>query len=575
VGFDRECADTVLGVFPKELRAAMSRTIPKKNPARKDLARLPRATRGAQEEKNLREAEIKAMAALRESEARYRALVDHAAYGIFWTTEPEGKLLHANPALAEMLGYESTAELLAVGLTKALYRDPAEQASIVSEYMRQGRAEATVEWKRKDGKIITVRMNGRKATYPDGRLECAEVTVENVTERVALEKQLVQAQKFEAIGQLAGGIAHDFNNMIGAILGWAEMGIEETDADSRLHRHFVRVEQQAKRAAALTRQLLAFARKQILEPRNVDLNQTVVEILGLLEKVLGGNIEINATLAPDLAVVCADPTHLEQVVMNLCINARDAMPQGGSLTIETSNIRLDKHFCTLQPLAHPGLYAVLCVADTGTGMDAATLDRIFEPFFTTKELGKGTGLGLATVYGVVRQHGGFVQVRSELGTGSTFRCYFPASADVSVPRERTEETGPVRGGSETILVAEDHDGLGQLAVETLTGLGYRVMLAADGETAAQNFHANRDRIDLVFLDVMLPKLSGTEVYARMRNDKPDLPVIFTTGYSPDVTQLQKVQQEGLPVLQKPYSPRDLARKIRETLDQLVHMAVQK
>jgi len=335
------------------------------------------------------------------------------------------------------------------------------------------------------------------------------------------------------------------------------------------------VHQQAKRAAALTRQLLAFARKQILEPRNVDLNQTVVETLSLLEKVIGSNIEINATLVPDLAVVRADPTHLEQVVMNLCINARDAMPGGGSLIIETSNITLDEHFCTLQPLAHPGEYAVLCVTDTGTGMDAATLDRIFEPFFTTKELGKGTGLGLATVYGVVRQHDGFVHVYSELGAGSTFRCYFPVSVDASVPRERVEESGPVRGGSETILVAEDHEGLGQLAVETLTGLGYRVMLATDGETAAQNFHANRTRIDLVVLDVMLPKLSGPEVYARMRKDKSDLAVIFATGYSPDIAQLQKAQQEGLPVLQKPYSPRDLARKVRETLDRQVFASVQK
>ncbi len=545
-------------------------------PTEVHLVRLPSAThvlvRGSITDISERKRSEKT---IRESEARYRALVDHAAYGIFWASEPEGKLLHANPALAEMLGYGSEAELLAVEFTEALYRDPADQAKLVSVYMNEGRAEGTVEWKRKDGKIITVRMNGRRATYPDGKSECAEVTVENVTERVALQKQLVQAQKFEAIGQLAGGIAHDFNNMIGAILGWADMGIEETDADSRLHRHFVKVHQQAKRAAALTRQLLAFARKQILEPRNVDLNQTVIETLSLLEKVIGSNIEINATLVPDLAVVRADPTHLEQVVMNLCINARDAMPAGGSLIIETSNITLDEHFCTLQPLAHPGEYAVLCVTDTGTGMDAATLDRIFEPFFTTKELGKGTGLGLATVYGVVRQHDGFVHVYSELGAGSTFRCYFPVSVEASVPREKVEEAGPVRGGSETILVAEDHEGLGQLAVETLTGLGYRVMLATDGETAAQNFHANRTRIDLVVLDVMLPKLSGPEVYARMRKDNSDLAVIFATGYSPDIAQLQKAQQEGLPVLQKPYSPRDLARKVRETLDRQVFASVQK
>jgi len=402
------------------------------------------------------------------------------------------------------------------------------------------------------------------------------VTVENVTERFALEKQLIQAQKFEAIGQLAGGIAHDFNNMIGAILGWAEMGIDGTDPDSRLRRNFEKVHQQGKRAAALTRQLLAFARRQILEPRSVDLNQIAVETLSLLEKVLGSDIEIKATLSPDLAVVRADPTQVEQVMMNLCINARDAMPDGGSLIVETSNVKLDAQFCALQPLARPGEYAMLSVTDTGTGMDAATLDRIFEPFFTTKDLGKGTGLGLATVYGIVRQHGGFLQVFSEPGKGSTFRSYFPVSTtEAPVSRERVEDRGPVRGGSETILIAEDHEGLSQLAVETLTGLGYQVMLATDGEQALEDFRANRDRIALAVLDVVLPKLSGPEVYARIRAEKPDLPVIFSTGYSPDIAQLEKVQQEGLPVLQKPYSPRGLARKVRETLDQHLPVTAQK
>ncbi len=545
-------------------------------PAEVHLVRLPSATqrlvRGSITDISERKRGEKAV---RESGARYRALVDHAAYGIFWTLEPEGKLLHVNPALAEMLAYDSTDDLLAVEFTRSLYRDPSEQALIISEYMRNGRAEATVEWKRKDGKIITVHMNGRKAMDPDGTSECAEVTVENVTERIALEKQLIQAQKFEGIGQLAGGIAHDFNNMIGAILGWAEMGMDETEADSRHRRFFEKVHQQGKRAAALTRQLLAFARRQILEPRNVDLNQTAVETLSLLEKVIGSNIEIKATLAPDLAVVRADPTQVEQVVMNLCINARDAMPAGGSLIIETSNVKLDEQFCALQPLAHPGEYAVLAVTDSGTGMDSATLDRIFEPFFTTKELGKGTGLGLATVYGIVRQHGGFLNVYSELGKGSTFRSYFPVSTDVSAPREKAEDRGPVRGGTETILVVEDHEGLSQLALETLTGLGYQVMLATDGEQAVADFRANRDQIALAVLDVMLPKLSGPEICAIIREEKPDLAVIFATGYSADMAQLQKVQQEGLPVLQKPYSPRDLARKVRETLDRRVLAMAQK
>jgi two-component system, cell cycle sensor histidine kinase and response regulator CckA len=546
-------------------------------PAEVHLVRLPSDTRRLVRGSILDISERKRTEkSVREGEARYRALVEHAAYGIFWTTAPEGRLLHANPALARMLGYDSEADFLAIRFTNVLFRNPADQARIAEDFMHFGRAEATVEWKRKDGKIITVQLNGRMAMDPDGKSDCAEVTVENVTERIALEKQLIQAQKFEGIGQLAGGIAHDFNNMIGAILGWAEMGIDETEPDSRLRRHFEKVQQQGKRAAALTKQLLAFARRQILEPRNMDLNQTAIETLSLLENVLGSNIEIKATLSLDLAVVRADPTQVEQVLMNLRINARDAMPEGGSLFIETFNVKLDERFCALQPLARPGDYATLAVTDTGTGMDAATLDRIFEPFFTTKELGKGTGLGLATVYGIVRQHGGFLHVYSEPGKGSTFRSYFPVSTTAApVLRERAEDAGPVRGGSETILIAEDHEGLSQLAAETLTKLGYQVMLATDGEQAIEDFRANRDQISLAVLDVMLPKLSGPEIYARIRLEKPDLAVIFATGYSVDITTLQKVQQENLPVLQKPYSPRDLARKVRETLDQYLHSTVQK
>jgi two-component system, cell cycle sensor histidine kinase and response regulator CckA len=537
------------------------------------LARLPMAVRRAEEEKNLRDSEVKAVKALRASEARYRGLVNNATYGIFWVREPEGELIDVNPALVAMLGYESAEDLLRVRFTRLFYCKPSDQDRIIAEYAKNGRAEVTVDWKRKDGKVITVRMNGRRATVPDGNSECAEVIVENVTERLALEKQLVQAQKFEGIGQLAGGIAHDFNNMIGAILGWAELGMEETEEGSRLRRHFEKVHHQAERAAALTRQLLAFARRQILEPRNIDLNQAVVETVSLLEKVIGSNIEVKANLAPDLGLVRADATQVEQVLMNLCINARDAMPNGGSLLIETSSHAIDKEFCAIQTLGRPGDYVLLSVSDTGTGMDAATLDRIFEPFFTTKEIGKGTGLGLATVYGIVRQHGGFLNVYSEVGNGTTFQAYFPVSADTATKGpERIEDARPVRGGRETILVAEDHDGLRHLALETLTALGYNVVPIADGEQALREFRAQRERIDLALLDVVLPKLSGPEVYAKISDEKPHLRVIFATGYSPDIDLLEKVQREGLPVLQKPYSSHDLARRIRETLDQPVRLA---
>ncbi|HEX5423182.1 MAG TPA: PAS domain S-box protein, partial [Candidatus Acidoferrales bacterium] len=356
--------------------------------------------------------------ALRRSEARYRGLVNNATYGVYWE-KPDGSLIYANPALAKMLGYRDADELLSIGGAEAMYRDPSKRNSVFADYKDRQRIDAVAEWKRKDNRVITVRIQGRRATDPSGNDEWIEVMVEDVTERIALETQLQQAQKFEAIGQLAGGIAHDFNNMIGAILGWADMGIEETESDSKLRRYFDKVHQQGKRAASLTRQLLAFARRQILEPRDIDFNQGVTEALSLLEKVIGSNIVIRTKLVPGLPLVHADPTQLEQVLMNLCINARDAMPEGGLLVVETSEVSLDAEACKLQPLAQPGEYVMLSVSDSGTGMDSATLDRIFEPFFTTKELGKGTGLGLATVYGIVRQHGGFVRVYSEIGTGTT------------------------------------------------------------------------------------------------------------------------------------------------------------
>lgn len=529
-----------------------------------NMARLPSALHRAREESALRAAEAQAISALRESEARYRSLVNNATYGIYRVADT-GELLYVNPALVHMLGYDSDRELLAIGKSHAFYADPSIRDRVHGEYLVHEHVDTVVEWRRKDGKAISVRLNGRRVKDPSREDPCVEVIVEDVTERLQLEKQLVQAQKFEAIGQLAGGIAHDFNNVLGAIIGWADLGIEDANPGSRAHRNFEKIRQQADRAAALTKQLLAFARRQILDPRTIDLNQVAVETLSLLENVIGSNIEIKASLAPNLALVRADPVQIEQVLMNLCINARDAMPDGGTLTVETCNSTLDRDFCTRQPQAHPGEYATLCVIDTGTGMDRATLDRIFEPFFTTKALGKGTGLGLATVYGIVTQHGGFIQVESEIGGGSTFRAYFPVSTEAPKP-ERAPEPRPMQRGTETILIAEDHDALRQVAHETLESLGYKVLLAVDGEEAIQEFTANRERIHLALLDVMLPKLSGTEVFAHIRKDNPGLPVILCTGYSADISQLDRFRERGLPILQKPYSPRDLAQRVREVLD---------
>jgi len=535
-------------------------------PCEVHVVRLPSPTRRLVRGSVLNVTERKlAEEAVRESEARYRGLVNNATYGIYWVTV-EGTLLDANPALIQMLGYESMDAFLSLGNTVKLYCDGSKRDEIAHWYRENDRGEANVEWKRKDGKIISVRLTGRRSRDARRHGDSVELMVEDVTERIAREKQLRQAQKFEAIGQLAGGIAHDFNNMIGAVLGWAEIGLDETEPAARLHRHFDKIRHQAIRAAALTRQLLAFARRQILEPRNLDLNQNVTETLSLLEKVIGSDIEIKTNLAPNLTLVRADPTHVDQVLMNLCINARDAMPEGGRLIIETGDATFDEKYCAAQTFARPGHYTMLAVTDTGTGMDAATLDRIFEPFFTTKELGKGTGLGLATVYGIVRQHGGFLHVYSEVGIGTTFRVYLPVTPETEKTAVTVEESRSVRGGSETILIAEDHEGLRELARETLANLGYEILIACDGEEAVRLFQSNRDSVDLLLLDVVMPKVNGPEAFARISAEKADVTVIFATGYSPEMALLQNAQERGLTILQKPYVPRELARRVRETLD---------
>ncbi len=515
---------------------------------------------------------LRAEQALRASEARYRELVENATYGIY-TATPEGRILQANPALVRMLGYASLEELLAVDLFTGVYSDPADRRLLIEQFLSAGRVQGVqVEWKRKDGQPILVQLSGRALRDAEGRVQLLEVIAEDVTERRLLERQLRQAQKFEAIGQLAGGIAHDFNNVLGAILGWAELGMQEVPGGDRLHTVLSKIRDQGERAAQLTRQLLAFARRQILEPRNINLNDVITEAATLLERIIGKDIELKLRLDADLDVARADPTQVEQVIMNLCVNARDAMPRGGKLVIETRNAEMDAAYCRQHVHARPGHYAMISVSDTGIGMDAATMERIFEPFFTTKEIGKGTGLGLATVYGIVKQHGGFIHVYSELGQGTTFRVYLPVGEGVAESKQH-REPAEIRGGCETILIAEDHDGLREMARETLARLGYRVLVAADGAAACELFEQHRQEIALALLDIVLPLISGPDAYLRMCAAKPHLPVIFATGYSADASMLHSLREQEHTLLQKPYTPEALARAVREVLDHARHRTV--
>jgi two-component system cell cycle sensor histidine kinase/response regulator CckA len=385
-------------------------------------------------------------------------------------------------------------------------------------------------------------------------------------ERKRLEHQVQELQTFEAIGRLAGGIAHDFNNALGVILGWAQLGYDNVPDDSPVRENFRMIRDQAHRSAGLTRQLLAFARRQVLQPRSVNLNDLVSRMLGLLKTAVGEQTELKIALAPGLQSTMADPTQIDQVLMNLCLNARDAMPQGGRIVIDTSNVEMGEDFCRTHSYGNPGRYVLLSVSDTGIGMDAATLDRIFEPFFTTKEIGKGTGLGLATVYGIVKQHGGFVNVYSEPGQGTTFRVYLRASSSSPEAIEPATGEDDQKGGTETILVAEDHEGLREVVRQTLTSLGYSVILARDGRDAVRMFKANSEEIQLVVLDVVMPFLGGAEAHSQMCAIRPGLPVIFMSGYVAESVSLNSRITAGAAFLQKPCTPQALSRTIRSTLD---------
>lgn len=375
----------------------------------------------------------------------------------------------------------------------------------------------------------------------------------------------------EAIGTLAGGLAHDFNNLLTAILGNTQLALRQLAPDDPLQLRLIDVEKAGNRAAVLTRQLLAFSRRQHLERRIINLNDTIAEIMKLLQRIIGEDVEVRVKAAPTLCPVFADPAQIEQVIMNLGVNARDAMPQGGQLTIETSNVELDESYRRKYPYIQCGKYVEIRVSDTGSGMDKETQAHIFEPFFTTKEVGRGTGLGLSMVYGIVKQHGGHINVYSEVGHGTTFKVFLPI-ADKAVEKETQAVQLPLLGGTETILVAEDEETLRNLARDVLEGMGYTVLLAKNGEDAVEMYEQNRARIDMLLLDVVMPRMGGWEAYERIRALGGDVPLIFMTGYSSETVQSRFVKQNksmeelGAVVLQKPYNVEGLGRKIREVLD---------
>jgi PAS domain S-box-containing protein len=514
----------------------------------------------------LNEALRVAQESLRRSEANFRSLVTNAPYGIC-SCDASGKILDANPAFLELLGLSSLGELIGQHIY-SLYSDT-DQWFDLADHLRSSAPfrGVTAEWKRK-GSSTVVRISGRSVSNGRKEGKVFELFAEDVTERRALEQQLRQSQKMEAVGRLAGGIAHDFNNLLMVISGYSEFLLERLGAEPNLRGPAQEIASAAERASSLTRQLLAFSRKQMLAPRIINLNQIATENLKMLTRMIGEDIDLVLVPGQNLWSVRADAGQIDQVIMNLAVNARDAMPSGGKLTIETSNVTLDEEYARLKAPLRPGDYVMVAISDTGAGMDAETQSHIFEPFFTTKGP-KGTGLGLSTVYGIVKQSGGYVWVYSEVGRGTTFKIYLPRVAATGEPVVQVPaqiQSQRVEPGTETILLVEDEANLRYLARQYLEKQGYKVIEAADGAVAMQIAVAHEAVIHLLLTDVIMPGMNGRELAQRISEIRPNVKVLYMSGYTENVIGHNGTLDAGVRLLQKPFNLRDLKNKVREVLD---------
>ncbi len=503
--------------------------------------------------------------ALRRSEAELRGLIERAVVGMYRST-PEGRLLMVNPALVEMLGYDSAEELLGVDMATALYQDPDERRRLLEQYSGQDDFWGVeAHWKRKDGTPITVRLSGRLVRDAGQVPVVLEVFVEDVTERLVLEQQLRASQKIQAIGELAGGVAHDFNNLLTTILANSELARGEAPPGSALGEELEAIRQAARSGAELTRKLLAFSRRQRLDLRPVDVGAVVTDFARVIQRMIPEDIQMRVMLEGAEFGALADPGAIEQVLMNLVTNARDAMPSGGTLLVQVRRTCLDPAYCRVRGWGSPGEFVVIEVSDTGVGMDAETKRRLFEPFFTTKPVGQGTGLGMAVVYGIVKQHGGYVDVYSELGQGSTIRVFLPASAQVS-QHPAAASPGELRGGTETILLVEDEEVLRRTTRRVLERYGYTVLMAANGAEALELFRERAPDIALVISDVVMPTMGGPELFLALQELGHPVRFLFTSGYTARDVQERVKLPDGVPFIAKPWNVPDFLRKVRVVLD---------
>ena len=529
-----------------------------------NLSRLVPAVERELSESAQRRQRREAMAALDSSEERYRLLVENAA-DVITLLDGQGRVTFVSPSITRVLGYPP-GEVLGRPLRDFAHEDDAKiLAAAMDEALLRGSTPLIkgLRFRHRDGNWRIIEGTAARLVESDGSVGLV-TTGRDTTERVQLEGQLHQAQKMEAVGRLAGGVAHDFNNLLTVILGYSNLLLDQLDQSHVLYQEVDEIKRAADRAATLTQQLLTFSRKQVLSLQPVDLNQVLAGQADMLRRLIGEDVELSMKLADDLALTRVDPAQVEQMVMNLAANARDAMPRGGRLSIDTANVDLDNAYAR-QRAVQPGPYVMLAVTDTGEGMDAATQARLFEPFFTTKEPGKGTGLGLSSVYGIVRQSGGNIFVYSEPGHGSSFKIFLPrGEADAG---ERPGKPPPERArDDEAVVVVEDEPMVKNLVSEILRKFGYQVMEFTNGPEVLARMKRGRLPIHLLVTDVVMPGMSGIELARELALSRPDMRILFLSGYTDDLVGRQGALQPGRAFLQKPFTPDTLLRKVRELLD---------
>lgn len=502
---------------------------------------------------------------LHKSEEDYRNIHDNAIMGIF-RSAPRGQYLQVNPALAAILGFSSPEEMVMAitDIGEQLYVDPADCRRYMKlldtgDIIRGFEAQLY----RKDGNKVWIRMNVRVFRDADGSVACYQGMVEDVTEKKLIESQLYQAQKMESIGTLAGGIAHDFNNLLTSLMGFASLIELKMKKADPLYLYVQEILLAARRGADLTKNILAFCRQQSIIRAPMEMNQAIRSACSLFKMLITEDIGLSISLTDESTMIMADRSQIDRVLFNLVTNARDAMPRGGTLTIETDTMDINDSFAVEHGIGKMGRYVVIRISDTGTGFNEATRDSIFEPFFTTKDTGKGTGFGLAIVYGIVKQHAGCISVDSEPGHGTTFNIYLPIIPEMV--RDTHDEPATDVAGNETILVAEDDKGVRGYMNNALKAYGYKVITANDGQDAVDKFRESKS-VDLVILDTVMPRKNGWQAYEEIKKINPGIRVLFTSGYTKDIVFTKGLEGGELDFIPKPLALRDVLEKIRKTLD---------